>query len=157
MAATAVEKEVHYMYKVDPETGDLIRSHKLVVGGIKVSEEDGSRSLAFVSEAEAEYFQSYVNRSKKNDKTIPGLLEAYDNLKAGRRASGKPRFWQQNGGAAGKPKSSNGKNEFLTYLKNLLEEKDEEGNPYHPELTITEAPGGLDITHEGVTRLIKVK
>lgn len=141
--AVAVEKETRFMFMVDPTTGDLIRNRKMVVGGIQG--EGDERALTFISEEEKDNYNSYVTRSKKNDGTTPTLLEAYDNLKAGKRASGKPRFWQQESGAQ---KKGEGKEQFVAKLKEILTEN---------EITIADVPGGIEATYEGVTRLIKVK
>ena len=144
MAVPVKQKETRFMFMVDPTTGDLIRNRKLLVGGIKGEGE--ARALAFISPEEEANFTAYVNRSKKNNGTLPTLLEGYDNLVKGLRASGKPRLWQQEGSkGSGKTQDKGIVHDFLT---SLLVEKGVEVN---------RVPGGIEFEHEGVVRLVRVK
>lgn len=145
MAVPAKPKETRFMFKVDVASGDIIRNRKHIVGGIRG--EGAERTLTFINTDEADKFAAYVARSKKNDGTLPTALEAYDNLAKGLRASGKPRFWQQEGNS-GSGKASQDKGAVLDYLTTLLTEK---------EVEVTRVPGGIEFSYEGATRLLRVK
>lgn len=144
MAAPVKQKETRYMFKIDPTSGDIIRNRKHIVGGVQG--EGAERILTFISPEESGHFETYVARSKKNDGTLPTLLEAYDNLAKGLRASGKPRFWQQ-GGSTTSGKGAD-KGVVLDFITTLLVEK---------EVEVNRVPGGIEFEYEGVTRLIRVK
>lgn len=144
MAVPAKQKETRFMFKVDEATGDIIRNRKHIVGGVQG--EGAERVLTFISPEEQNNFDLYVARSKKNDGTIPTVLEAYDNLAKGLRASGKPRFWQQEGSTPSSKSSDKGA--VLDYLTAMLVEK---------EVEVNRVPGGIEFQHEGMTRLLRVK